>query len=241
MEIDGQQLDVLRLSRERDGATVIVPVEKVPTAGLRRVAERELVEEVLQLLAGPAGNVEHDWKEHHRDIHERLTIGGVLGVADVVRELYDLSQIRPPPSKERQQYDEARDLLVHEVAVSMTVPPGVAEDYIDYVLTPPAGVKLKLKPPPQPKPARWAPWRRKPRALPEELQELLAIEQRNLEVGVPGGEGAPPTEKRKPGRHKTATGERATKTEPNGHPARTQRARKPGPAQSRVGEKRRVK
>jgi hypothetical protein len=42
MDIAGQQLDVLKLAREHDGATVIVPVDKVPSTGLRRVAGRDL-------------------------------------------------------------------------------------------------------------------------------------------------------------------------------------------------------
>ena len=76
--------------------------------------------------------------------------GGVLGVAEVVKGLHSLSRLRPLPTKERDQYDNARHLLVAEVAASLGVSAGLAEDLIDYALMPPAGTHFKLKPPPKP-------------------------------------------------------------------------------------------
>ncbi len=149
-EIAGQKLELVRMAREEDGAAVLVPKGKVPSIGLRRVATGEQMEGVFHYLAAQFDDPELDWKVRHRDNADRLIAGGVLGVAEVVKGLHSLSRIRPLPTKEREQYDNARHLLVHEVAVSLGVPHGLAEDYIDYALMPPAGVKFQLKPPPKP-------------------------------------------------------------------------------------------
>jgi RNA polymerase-interacting CarD/CdnL/TRCF family regulator len=149
-EIAGQKLELVRMVREEDGAAVLVPKGKVPTVGLRKVASGEQMEGVFHYLAAQYDDPELDWKVRHRDNADRLIAGGVLGVAEVVKGLHSLSRIRPLPAKEREQYDNARHLLVHEVAVSLGVSPGLAEDYIDYALMPPAGVTFKLKPPPKP-------------------------------------------------------------------------------------------
>jgi len=149
-EIAGQQLELVRMRREEDGAAVMVPKGKVPSVGLRRVASGELMEGVFHYLAAQYDDPELDWKVRHRDNADRLVAGGVLGVAEVVKGLHALSRIRPLPTKEREQYDNARHLLVNEVAVSLAVPPGVAEDFVDYALMPPAGTKFVLKPPPKP-------------------------------------------------------------------------------------------
>ena len=149
-EISGQKLELVRMAREEDGAAVLVPKGKVPSIGLRRVATGEQMEGVFHYLAAQFDDPELDWKVRHRDNADRLIAGGVLGVAEVVKGLHSLSRIRPLPTKEREQYDNARHLLVHEVAVSLGVPHGLAEDYIDYALMPPAGVKFQLKPPPKP-------------------------------------------------------------------------------------------
>jgi RNA polymerase-interacting CarD/CdnL/TRCF family regulator len=149
-EIAGQRLELVRMQREEDGAAVLVPMGKVPSIGLRKVATADQIEGVFHYLAAQYDDPELDWKVRHRDNADRLIAGGVLGVAEVVKGLHSLSRIRPLPTKEREQYDNARHLLVHEVAVSLVVPFALAEDYIDYALMPPAGVTFKLKPPPKP-------------------------------------------------------------------------------------------
>ncbi len=149
-DISGQKLQLVRMRREEDGAAVLVPKNKVPSIGLRRVATGEQMEGVFHYLAAQFDDPELDWKVRHRDNADRLIAGGVLGVAEVVKGLHSLSRIRPLPTKEREQYDNARHLLVHEIAVSLGVPAVLAEDYVDYALMPPAGVKFTLKPPPTP-------------------------------------------------------------------------------------------
>ena len=149
-EIAGQRLEVVRMKREEDGAAVLVPRGKVSTVGLRRVASAELMEGVFHYLAAQLDDPELNWKIRHRDNADRMVGGGVLGIAEVVKGLHALSRLRPLPTKERGQLDNARHLLVAEVAASLGVTPGLAEDLVDYALMPPAGTRFKLKPPPKP-------------------------------------------------------------------------------------------
>jgi RNA polymerase-interacting CarD/CdnL/TRCF family regulator len=181
-EIAGQRLELVRMEREEDGAAVLVPRAKVPTVGLRRVASADQIEGVFHFLAAQFEDPELDWKVRHRDNADRLIAGGVLGVAEVVKGLHSLSRIRPLPTKEREQYDNARHLLVHEIAVSLAVPPGVAEDYIDYALMPPDGVVFKLKPPPKPVQLPVRPRRRIVR--PAEDEDDLGLDSLGIDLGA---------------------------------------------------------
>jgi len=174
-DIAGQKLELVRMRREEDGAAVLVPKNKVPSIGLRRVATGDQIDGVFHFLAAQFEDPELDWKVRHRDNADRLIAGGVLGVAEVVKGLHSLSRIRPLPAKEREQYDNARHLLVHEVAVSLGVPAGLAEDYIDYALMPPAGVEFELKPPPKPVLLPSRPKRRRPAASEEEGVDDLGL------------------------------------------------------------------
>jgi RNA polymerase-interacting CarD/CdnL/TRCF family regulator len=149
-EIAGQLLEMIRMRRVEDGAAVLVPKGKVAAVGLRRLPTPEQVEGVFHYLGASYDAPELDWKTRHRDNADRLLLGGVLGVAEVVKGLNGLSQLRPLPTKERELYDHARHLLVAEISAALDVPPGLAEDYVDYALMPPAGVKFDLKPPPPP-------------------------------------------------------------------------------------------
>jgi RNA polymerase-interacting CarD/CdnL/TRCF family regulator len=149
-EIAGQVLEMIRMRRVEDGAAVMVPRGKVAAVGLRRLPTAGQIEGVFHYLGAPVDAPELDWKTRHRDNADRLMLGGLLGVAEVVKGLHGLSRLRPLPTKEREIYDNARHLLVAEVAASLGVPPGLAEEYVDYALLPPAGVKFDLKPPPPP-------------------------------------------------------------------------------------------
>ena len=186
-EIAGQKLELVRMEREEDGAAVLVPKGKVPAIGLRKVASGGQIEGVFHYLAAQYDDPELDWKVRHRDNADRLIAGGVLGVAEVVKGLHSLSRIRPLPAKEREQYDNARHLLVHEVAVSLAVPPGLAEDYVDYALMPPAGVTFKLKPPPKPVELPARPRRRVVRTDDEDL----GLGDLGLDIELPEGASAP--------------------------------------------------
>ncbi|HET9553964.1 MAG TPA: CarD family transcriptional regulator [Anaeromyxobacteraceae bacterium] len=190
-EIAGQRLELVHMRREEDGASVLVPKGKVPSVGLRRVASGELMEGVFHYLAAQYDDPELDWKVRHRDNADRLVAGGVLGVAEVVKGLHALSRIRPLPTKEREQYDNARHLLVNEVSVSLGVPPGLAEDFVDYALMPPAGTTFELKPPPKPILMPNRPRRR--RAVAEEEGdglEGLGLEDLGIDLGAEEGEAA---------------------------------------------------
>jgi RNA polymerase-interacting CarD/CdnL/TRCF family regulator len=198
-DISGHKLQLVRMRREEDGAAVLVPRNKVPTIGLRRVASGGQIDGVFHYLAAQFDDPELDWKVRHRDNADRLIAGGVLGLAEVVKGLHSLSRLRPLPAKEREQYDNARHLLVHEVAVALNVAPVLAEDYIDFVLMPPPGVKFDVPPPPAPVLLPPRQRRRKPAAEEEEgvlgdlgLGDLgLDLEQLDGEAATEGtGEAA---------------------------------------------------
>jgi CarD family transcriptional regulator len=206
-DIAGQRLEFVKMTREENGASVLVPLGKVATIGLRRVASAGDIEGVFHYLGATYDDPELDWKVRHRDNVERLIAGGVLGVAEVVKGLHSLSRLRPLPAKERELYDSSRHLLVNEISVSLGVPDVIAEDYIDYALMPPAGVKLPLKKPPTPVELKGPPWKRKKPAASEEDDDLglaeLGIDLRAIEGASAGGaedseEGEAEGEEKKP-------------------------------------------
>ncbi len=196
-DIAGQRLEFVKMTREEDGASVLVPLGKVATIGLRRVATADDIEGVFHYLGATYGDPELDWKVRHRDNVERLIAGGVLGVAEVVKGLHSLSRLRPLPAKERELYDSSRHLLVNEISVALGVPDVIAEDYVDFALMPPSGVKLPLKTPPIPVELKGPPWKRKKPVVAEDddlgLAEL-GIDLSALEVAAEGTAGTEESE-----------------------------------------------
>ena len=135
-EVAGQRLTFVTMKREEDGAVVMVPQAKVQAIGVRKVADAAEVQKIFDFLKSDSDKADLDWKQRARTNVERMSQGGILGLAEVVKGLQVLSELRPLPTKERELYDSARHLLVEEIAVSLNVAECDAEDAVDLVLFP---------------------------------------------------------------------------------------------------------
>ena len=246
-QIAGQNWEVVSLSREEDGATVMVPKAKVMGIGLRKVADVAAIDRVFDELANPNTDPQLDWKVRHRENADRMSGGGLFGTVEVLKGLHALSRVRPLPQKERELYDNARHLLVGEIAAAMNIPLHVAEDNLDYALWPPEGMKRKGKPlplatlgPPSP-----------PRAGDEDDlgldEEELAAEE--APAAVPAGAGEPKEEEEEEERPAAVAAKKPTPKEKTKPPHRAEPAaakktkppppppRKPPPAKKAAAKK----
>jgi RNA polymerase-interacting CarD/CdnL/TRCF family regulator len=143
IEIAGQRQEFIKLTREDDQATVMVPKGRLDKVGLRRVADATELKKVFSYLAAPVEGPELDWKVRHRSHGERMNEGGLMGLAQVVKTLTTLADLRPLPPKERELYDNARHLLISEVAAAAGLPDGSAEDAVDLAMFPPGQERKK--------------------------------------------------------------------------------------------------
>ncbi len=137
----GETLSVVTLSREEDSARVLVPQSKIASVGVRKVAGPDDVKAVFAHLKAASDDPELDWKVRHRAHQDKVALGDILGLAEVVKSLQILSELRPLPQKERERYDGARHLLVRELSVASGLAEVDAEDAIDLALIPVGGAK----------------------------------------------------------------------------------------------------
>lgn len=136
-EIAGARLVFVSLVINETGAKVKVPRDKLEKNGVRRVSTADDVKAVIDYLKSDSEKASLDWKKRARDNTARLSEGGLLGLAEVVKGLQVLSELRPLPPKERGLYDDARHLFVEELATAMGAPLADAEDALDVLLFPP--------------------------------------------------------------------------------------------------------
>src|SRR5687767_12703086 len=136
-EVAGQKLPMVSLLRVGGGAKVMVPQAKVVAIGVRKVSSAAEVDKVLDFIRSDSDKASLDWKARARTNVERMSTGGLLGLAEVVKGLCVLSELRPLPTKERELYNDARHLLIAEIAASLGMQECDAEDSVDIVLFPP--------------------------------------------------------------------------------------------------------
>ncbi len=135
-QIAGTELTFVSLVFEETGAKVKVPKDKLAKNGVRLVSNETDVKDVISYLKSDSEKASLDWKKRSRENTEKLAVGGMIGLAEVVKGLQVLSELRPLPPKEREQYDDARKLFVSELAVAAKVSLADAEDMLDIVLFP---------------------------------------------------------------------------------------------------------
>jgi RNA polymerase-interacting CarD/CdnL/TRCF family regulator len=178
-DIAGQKLSFITLIREEDGSKVMVPEAKVVAIGVRKVANLDEVNRVFAFLKSDSDKASLDWKARARSNVELMATGGLMGLATVVKGLQVLSELRPLPTKERGLYDDARHLLVTELAASLKIPEADAEDTIDVVL--------------------FVPGKERPKRLAEEFKvadlEVTAPAAEPIAAAAPRKRGRPPKPK----------------------------------------------
>jgi len=220
-EVAGQKLTFVTMRREEDGAVVMVPQAKVAAIGVRKVATADEVKEIYSFLRSDSDKADLDWKQRARTNLDRMTQGGILGLAEVVKGLQVLSELRPLPTKERELYDNARHLLVTEVSAALNIPEVNAEDSIDLVLFPPG--------------------RERPKRTAEEFKQRGDEDDLGLDGDLLGldGDDLPPDEEVAPPEEEEAPAEEGAEEEgadEDSPKARKKTAKEDAPAEGAEGE-----
>src|SRR5262249_26887607 len=107
---------------------ILVPVDKAQQVGLRGVASTREVNEVMDILREKEVHIDKQtWNRRYRGFMEKIKTGSLLGVAEVLRDLYGLKEQKTLSFGERRMLDPAKNLIVKELAVAR----GTAENKIE--------------------------------------------------------------------------------------------------------------
>lgn len=110
--------------------TVMVPVDKADTLGLRAIVPKGEAEKALAFISEDYAPIPSDWKLRYQMNLDLLKKGSIMDIAAVVRSLYHRSKIKELPILERKLYDSALNLLQDEIAYSLQKPKDEIADLI---------------------------------------------------------------------------------------------------------------
>jgi CarD family transcriptional regulator len=127
-------LYVLRLLD--NGMKVLVPTESAERVGLRPVMQQVEAQRILDILRTPEVAVDvQPWNRRIRAYTEMLKSGLPSEIAKVLRDMYRLKFDKDLSFGERRLLDQARGLLVQELALANNVKPDSIETEIKQILT----------------------------------------------------------------------------------------------------------
>ena len=97
-------------------STVMVPVNNTEAVGLRKVLTRREVTRVVKVLKDGEVTTYDDWKGRFQANSEKMRTGDIKAVAEVLKSLTLLNEVKPLSYRERKMLDRARFLLISELA-----------------------------------------------------------------------------------------------------------------------------
>lgn len=118
------------------GLTVMVPTETAPRVGLRPVMKKKEAQKILDILKAPEVAVDlQPWNRRFRAYTEMLKSGLPSEIAKVLRDMYRLKFDKDLSFGERRLLDQARGLLVQELALARKVAPSAMEGEIQQIFS----------------------------------------------------------------------------------------------------------
>ncbi len=116
-EIAGMKLELFKIEFEKERLVLRVPMGKVPSVGMRKIADDATVKRALETLKGRARIKRTMWSRRAQEYVAKINSGNLTAIAEVVRDLYR-SEAQPEQSySERQLYENARERMAREVAI----------------------------------------------------------------------------------------------------------------------------
>ena len=113
---------------------VLVPVSNASEVGLRRPISSGECESLFQALADDFSSPANDWKDRFKDFSDKMRTGNIFEVADVLKHLNFLSQIKPLSFREQRMFERSRYLVVSELAAVCRQPECSIEPRVDAAL-----------------------------------------------------------------------------------------------------------
>lgn len=113
-----------------NGMTVMVPQDKKD--GLRELVTDNEISDVFKLLNDHDVELDNStWNRRHRDYLAKVKTGSLLEIADVLRSLFLLRNVKKLSFGERKMMDQCKDLIIREIAISSGNPESSIDGQIE--------------------------------------------------------------------------------------------------------------
>jgi CarD family transcriptional regulator len=115
-EIAGAKLELYIVDFEREKLRLKVPTNRAEQKGMRRLADRGLVEHAMKVIRGRARIKRTMWSRRAQEYDAKINSGDLIAVAEVVRDLYRSDRQPEQSYSERQLFEQALMRMARELA-----------------------------------------------------------------------------------------------------------------------------
>ena len=115
-EIAGAKLELYIVDFEREKLRLKVPTNRAEQKGMRRLADRGLIEHAMKVIRGRARIKRTRWSRRAQEYDAKINSGDLIAVAEVVRDLYRSDRQPEQSYSERQLFEQALFRMARELA-----------------------------------------------------------------------------------------------------------------------------
>ncbi|HRX14711.1 MAG: transcriptional regulator [Spirochaetes bacterium] len=134
-EVLGQTTKYYIIQIINSGMKVMIPVDKAEEVGLRKIISKSEIKKALSHLSSGETIKENDWKLRYQNNIEKVKSGSIFQVAEVARDLFRRGREKELSIMERKLYENAYNLVMHEVALTKNVDIEEAGDLVSEALS----------------------------------------------------------------------------------------------------------
>ncbi len=122
-DLFGPGVEVYVLELLQQPRRVLIPTTKADSGGLRPiVSSEEAIAIIASLKEPPPASRSVPWTKRQRILTDKLSSSSLQDVADVLRELFNLKNIKDLSFGQRRLFDTAISLLVQEISLALERP-----------------------------------------------------------------------------------------------------------------------
>ncbi len=134
-EVSGKKQTFYILRVTGNGMTIMIPTVNAMDTGLRQIVSSDDIDQIFDLLKSRKDlPVEyHPWNRRYKEYMEKIKTGSLMEVALVLKELFLLKLEKSLSFGEKRMLEIAKNLIVKEISVAMSVAEHVVEDDIEQI------------------------------------------------------------------------------------------------------------
>ena len=100
------------------GVKVMIPTAKAEEVGVRNIIDKSSADKVISVLEQNETDMDKNWNKRYRDNMDKMKIGDIYEVADVVRNLSFKQKEKGLSTGEKKMLNNAKQILVSELVLA---------------------------------------------------------------------------------------------------------------------------
>ena len=134
-EIEGKLFKFIIFKPFHNETEIYIPLDSISKIGLRPVILSEEVPKVYACLSKKNVVIScENWNKRYREYTEKLKTGNIFVLAELLRELFEVSKTKPLSFGEKKIFEKAKEHIIFELSICENCAPEEVEKKIMAVL-----------------------------------------------------------------------------------------------------------